>query len=52
MQDPYIVKLESQWASTTHPEERRAIYNLAAHYCWQHGQRLIKEGSKWAIATK
>ena len=45
-----IDELEQEWRNTTHPEEKRYCYTIAAHYCQQNGQRLIKDGNKWAIA--
>ena len=51
--DDYLNRLESDWANTNHPEERRAIYNLAAHYCQTVlGQRLEKTADgKWKPAN-
>lgn len=47
-----IRRLEQEWNEATHPEEKRAIYNLAAQHCQDCGHQLRKEGNKWAIASK
>lgn len=50
--DNYLQRLKSDWENTNHPEERRAIYNLAAHHCQTVlGLRLEKQGNEWAIAS-
>lgn len=48
-EDPNFKKLAQDWNQTDHPQERRTIYNLAAHYCQERGYRLNKQDNEWAI---